>query len=318
MLARTTPQFKITFECAASIRTLSDVLADMLDACDIAVHKTDAFTGIRVEAMDSKQISLVSADLHADVELEEGVTTTSFCINTKTLKTCVKSAPHHYAISIESLENSSHIKLTAYESLSNSSITRFTLPTLVSEQETFKLAKRSYSYEIDMETATFKGIVRMCTDLKGENISIRVRQPKKDLASEPKRQKCDAASSSCTVLSIQSHGGNAEQIEHTFYSQSAASEGDQGVCISTMSGAEGLGFGNAVNDDDLDTKYDEMFAANQLATFLKSIDRQSITLRLEKDAPLVINHLLSGGESFVCLVLAQKIKEDDGEEENHE
>ena len=85
-----------------------------------------------------------------------------------------------------------------------------------------------------------------------------------------------------------------------------------------MSGAEGLGFGNAVNDDDLDTKYDEMFAANQLATFLKSIDRQSITLRHEKDAPLVINHLLSGGESFVCLVLAQKIKEDDGEEENHE
>ena len=54
MLARNTPQFKITFECAASIRTLSDVLADTLDACDIAVHKTDAFTGIRVEAMDSK------------------------------------------------------------------------------------------------------------------------------------------------------------------------------------------------------------------------------------------------------------------------
>ena len=122
------------------------------------------------------------------------MTTTSFCINTKTLKTCVKSAPHHYAISIESLENSSHIKLTAYESLSNSSITmihtsntRFRAGNVQAREEVVFVRDRYGNGNVQRHRTH-------ATDLKGENISIRVRQPKKDLASEPKRQKCDATS----------------------------------------------------------------------------------------------------------------------------
>lgn len=292
-----TNEFKIVFECASAIRMLADVLSNMLEIVELQVFKTEEFSGIMVEAIDSKQVCLVIAQLRADVTMSSEHA--RFCINTKTFNTCVKSTLAHYSISIESIPTTSSIKLVAYESLSNTSITRFTLPTLVCDQDPIKLKDQEYKYHIDMDTSTLKSIVRMCIALQGESLTFKVEQMRENAAVE-KRPRVESAAGKHTLLTISSNG-NCTQ-EHTFYSladSNGSSNGTHsGICSEIASNPGGM-----------DVVYEEVFGARHMAEFLKSIDRQTVTLRLSKELPLIINHKFGVEDSYVCLVVAPQVEE---------
>ena len=293
--------FRIVFECATAIRTLAEVLANMLDTVEVQVVRTDEFKGIVIEAMDSKQVTLSLAQLHADVEME--CERTVFCVHTKTLNTCIKSAQQHFSISIESIPASSSVRITSYESLSNTSITRFTLPTLVCELPPVSLDDMDYKFYIDMETNTLKGIVRMCLQLGAEKLTFKVQQPSEGAGGAAKRARVDRRH---TVLTISSNG-SCEQ-EHVFYSLTEDRDGTSvaGKCDEMR---------HAPDAADLETKYLQVFGARSISEFLKSIDRQNVTLKLSerRNRPLIIHHKFGDESSYVCCVVAPQIEDGDDE-----
>lgn len=287
--------FKITFECASALRVLADVFDSMLDTVDIQVLNTPTFSGIMIEAMDTKQISLVVAQLQADVTMD--CERTAFCVNTKTLQTVVKSAQPHFSIDISSVPGSSSVRLVAYESLSNSTVTRFTLPTLVCDEERSTLQDIDYKFHIDMETAVLKQIVRMVLLLGGDSLTFRVQQ----LCHGHDEKRTKSSKSKHTILTLSSGGnGHACDQEHTFYSLTEERDG------ASMMGTQ-TEIKNVPVDEDLETKYEEVFGAKHLQEFLKSIDRHTVTLRLDTGHPLIINHKLGVEDSFVCLAVAPQV-----------
>jgi hypothetical protein len=311
-------QFKIVFECASAIRTLAEVMSNMLETVEVHVYRTEEFRGIKVEAMDPKQISLVVSQLHADVSME-GCEHTAFCVNTKTFHTCVRSAPAHYSISIESLSGSSSIRIVAYEALSNASITRFTLPTLVCDEDPVRFKDIEYKTFIDMDTGELKTIVGMCLKLQGDTLTFRVQQPAEErgkgkgkgadgkMTAEgleeavlAKRPKTAVADRRHMVLTISSTGSCTQ--EHTFYSY-VEECGD--ACVAGKCDA----ISQVPENGDLETTYEESFGARHLSDFLRSIDRQTVTLRLQKEKPLIMHHKFGNEESYVCLVVAPQVAE---------
>lgn len=293
-------RFRIVFECANAIRTLTDVMSSMLETVEIHVLKTPEFTGVKIEAMDPKQISLVVSQLNADVTMD--CEHTAFCVNTKIFHTCIRSAQQHYAISIESMEGSSSVRIVSYEMLSNASVTRFTLPTLVCDQEQVQWNDLAYEINIDMETGELKGIVGMALKLQGDTLTLKLRQPlaAASFASftnvDTKRQRRERKH---MVLTISSTGACTQ--EHTFYS-CVEERGDS--CVAGKADP----ITNPPADEDLETTYEEVFAARHLADFLRSIDKNTVTLRLKKENPLILHHKFGSGEdSYVCLVVAPQV-----------
>lgn len=306
-------QFKLVFECATALRTLADVMSNMLETVKIDVWRTESFSGIKIEAIDPKQISLVVSDLSAEVTMD--CEHTAFALNTKLFHTCVRSAQPHYSISIESLRDSSSIQMVAYEALSNTSITKYTIPTLVCESERVRFRDIEYTTYIDMDTAELKNIVGMCIKLQGEALTFRVRRPKKTVAAlgvgeatttgetgeeaPAKRPRTEAGH---MVLTVSSSGACTH--EHTFYSY-VKEVGD--ACVAGKCDA----IAHVPSDNELETTYSESFGARHLADFLRSIDRNTVTLKLKESKPLIIHHKFGGEKSFVCLVVAPQIADVD-------
>ena len=288
--------FEIVFECASALRTLSDVLSNMLETVQIDVWKSPEFSGIKITAMDPKQISLIVSQLAADVRMD--CEHTAFCVNTRTFQTCVRSAPAHFSINISSVESSSSIRIVAYELLSNTSVTRFTVPTLVCDQAPVRFKDIEYKTFIDMETSELKSIVGMCLKLQGDSLTFKVRQLRDDSDAAPKRPRCDKRH---MVLTISSTGSCTQ--EHTFYSY-VEERGD--ACVAGKCDA----ITKVPNDEDLCTVYEETFGARHLADFLRSIERHTVTLRMKGEKPLILHHEFGSEGSKVCLVVAPQIVEE--------
>lgn len=290
--------FRITFDCASALRTLTDVLDNMLDVVEFHVVKGAAYEGVTVEAVDSKQISLIGGQLRAAVEME-GSQRTVFCVSAKTFHTCIRNCPNHFTVDISSAARSSTVEIKMYETLSNTAQTRFTLPTLVADGPHGAMEDQEYKIHIDMDTAVFKGIVRMCLSLGGESLQFVVRQL--DATSLSKRARTDQKH---TVLTISSNGGGSCEQEHTFYSVSQEHDG-----MSTVSACDELS-GGIPADCELEETYRESFGAKHLADFLKSIDRQTVRIRLREGLPLVVHHAFGAEDSYVCLVVAPQVCEE--------
>jgi hypothetical protein len=317
--------FRVVFECATAIRTLSDVIANMLETVDVQVIcEPDGFQGVKVESIDSKQVSLVIAQLRADVRIDNGLEKVTFCINTKTFNTCVRSTQSHFSISLETVPGSSSVRLTAFETLSNTSITRFVLPTLMSEFDAMQLKDMYYKYHIDMETATLKGIVRMCLALQGETLTFKIMQPAARALQRGKLLRGAGAADVATAAVVDeavpgpadsrhkvlviSSNGSCEQ-EHTFYSLSEDSDDAAAVTATTMCSSADVG-GARIDDDAFDVMYEERFGAKHLSEFLKAIDKNVVTLRMTRDKPLIVNHKFGLENSYVCLATAPQVDDD--------
>ena len=276
--------FKLSFETTNSIRTLTDIVSNVLKNVELQVVKTPTFEGIKIESIDAKQVCLIVAHLRCTVEkCEED---TKWCVDTGILNTCLKSVPQHYSLDISNAPNSSDIFLHAYESLSQTYTTRFKLPTLVSEVDRVTLSDLDYSYTIEIDLTTLRSIVRNTLALRGSDILLRVEEPN------------SASNHRHTILSIISEG-NAEQ-HHMFHSVTDTNDGN--ACVIRTDQNEI----SATYDSPLVKKYEEVFSASYLNDFLKSMERHIITMKLSPKKPLILTYPLGGDESYVCFVLAPR------------
>jgi hypothetical protein len=270
------------------LRILVDVIQNILSRVEVKIVKNGEFEGIHIESIDPKHVCLIVARLGATVKNCDDDST--FCVDTSTLNTCLKAVQTHFSLDMKSDPNSSDIVMCAYESISNNYWTTFNIPTLVHNADSVKLSDLDYDYTIEMDLNTIRNIVKNTIALKGEEINLSVEVPK------------GQTSYNYTVFTITTNGAATQK--HQFHSVTESRSNSTCVIRTEEGGVE------IPEVKDFEKKYSENFSAHYLSMFLKSMERQVITMRCSPTKPLILNYPLGTDSSYICFVLAPKAKED--------
>lgn len=277
--------FDVTFEQTPPLRTMVDVVSNVLSTVEFKVVRQDDFEGIHVESIDTKQVCLICCQLACNVKAASS--DARWCVDTQVFNTCLKAVPSHYSLDIKNADGSSDIFMHAYESLSQTYSTRFKIPTLVSETESVSLSDLDYNYTIEIDLSTLRSIVRNTIALRGSDITFRVEEPE------------NGSTHRHTILSIISEG-NAQQ-HHMFHSVTDTKDG--AACVIRTDQSE---VRHTYAQAKLVKRYEEVFSATYLNHFLKSMERHQITMKLSEGKPLILNYPLGGDQSYICFVLAPR------------
>tara|TARA_B100000787_G_C16176739_1_gene289451 strand:+ start:258 stop:1178 length:921 start_codon:yes stop_codon:yes gene_type:complete len=280
--------FDLTFDNLQPLRILVDVIQNILQRVEVKVVKNDTFEGIHIECIDSKHVCLIVARLSANVSYCSDDTT--FCVDTTTFNTCLKAVQPHFSLTMKNNQNSADIQMCAYESISNNYFTTFNVPTLVHDSDSVKLTDLDYEYTIEMDLNTLRNIVKNTLALKGNKINLTIEVPKETM------------SYNYTVFTITTDGAATQK--HQFHSVTENRQGSTCVIRTEEGGVD------IPEVEKFEKKYDGDFSASYLSSFLKSMERQVISMRLSEGKPLILNYPLGTEASYICFVLASKANDD--------
>ena len=287
-------EWRLVFNQTQSLRTLIDVVGNILTRINLRLTKENDEFFLCIDSIDPQHVCMVQARLvceHATMTQPDSVT---FCVDSSQFNTCLKSVPSHYSLEMYRKEGSADIHMCAYETLSNSHVLRFEVPTLLDESETMQLHDMAYKYTIEMDLGTLRSIIKMSISLRAQHVDFKVLHPQPDHV--------DSEDILHTVFSV-SANGDCKQ-EHDFFSATVREEGDSECIIrAAMDSSTPV---NKLETSNMICSYCDAFATNYLNLFLKSMERQIITMKMSKDQPLVLNYPLGAENSYIKFVLAPK------------
>lgn len=294
---RSAVEFSLTFDQTQSFRTLTDVVNNILQRVNFRIQK-EAKDGkeeffLCIDTIDPQHVCMIQARLSCEkVHNLQGNET--FCVDTNILNTLLKNVPPHYSLDLVKYTDSADIHMRTYESLSNSHETHYVLSTLVDASERMVLNDILYKYTIEIDLGTLRQIVKMSQSLKANHIKFSV-------------QECSTAGSdvSRTTFSIAS-SGDATQ-EHRFNSATVTEGNDDETCV-IRAATDSTG-PDVQENETMEEKYSDSFSTMYLNFFLKSMERQIITMKLSQDKPLILHYPLGADRSYICFVLAPKTDE---------
>jgi len=210
----------------------------------------------------------------------------------KPLLTCLSSSPAHFSVELMQYMGSTSVFLRSYDNLSNSHVCEAEIKSIVDESETALLDDMDFKFEVQIDLAILRNIVKTASALNSSDIRLQVFEPKKD------------ASSRLTAFRVSAEGGDDATPASTFVSQL---EGDCNVIRTEDSVQVDVDLG------DMDTSYDEKFSVSYLHSFMKSMERQSLSLKISPTEtnsprmPLVIEYPLGKTDNFIKFVLAPRL-----------
>ena len=290
-------EWKITFDQTQGIRTLVDVVGNILNRVNFRIvydTKKNVYF-LCIDSIDPQHVCMIQARLSC----EKTVNLTGsemFCVDTNILNTLLKNVPAHYSLDLIKRTDSADIHMRTYESLSNSHETHYILSTLHDESETMQLSDMSYKYTIEIDLRTLRQIVKMSTQLRANQIEFSVK--------EPSRNKQEISRTTFSISSV----GDASQ-EHRFNSATVTESGSETETCVIRAATDATG-PETVDGEEMDIKYTDSFSTQYLNFFLKSMERQIITMKLSQDKPLILHYPLGADRSYICFVLAPKTSQE--------
>lgn len=279
-------EWAVTFEQLQGFRTLVDVVGNILTRVSFRIMNTGNGHVLGVDSIDPKHVCMIQARLEcqSEGEIAEEI---SFCVDSSVLNTCLKSVPPHYSLTLSKYSASDDIELKAFEICSNSHTTSFVLHTLLDDSQTTQLSDLSYDYTVDIDLITLRQIVKMGLSLKSETIDMQLSQPPHDKAE-------------FTTFTVSSSGDAMQS--HTFHSSSTNSDGKCVLSASTDTTAP-----PDYVDAEMVVKYSDSFSSQYLSYFLKSMERQVLTMKMSQDKPLILTYPLGVEKSYILFVLAPQL-----------
>ena len=282
-------EWRITFDQTQGLRTLVDVVGNILTRVNFRimydVSKKTHF--LCIDSIDPQHVCMIQARLVCERD-DGGQEDITFCLESGVLNTCLKSVPSHYSLDLRKYSNSANIQLKAYETVSNSHTQTFELSTLVDDSETMQLTDMTYTFTIEIDLSTLRQIVKMSMSLRATQIDMIVNQP-----ADPTDGRTTFTIAS-TGDATQSHNFNSATIK----------ENDSNSCVIRAATDTMAPEGEIV---DMLQKYKDTFSAQYLNFFLKSMERQIITMKLSQDKPLILHYPLGAQMSYICFVLAPQV-----------
>lgn len=288
-------EWKVTFDQTQGLRTLVEVVTNILTRVTFRlIH--DAKRNMHflcIDSIDPQHVCMIQARLICE-KTEKITEDVTFCVESSILNLILKSIPSHYSIDLEKHTSSADVHINAYETLSNSHHTNFVLPTLVDESETMKLSDMDYKYVIEIDLGMLRQIVKMSMQLRANQLDFTVRTPRGHGTSGVQR----------TTFTIGSRG-DAMQA-HNFHSATVKEyTPTKGETYVIRAATDSTAPDDSTTEEH-DVVYSDTFSAQYLNFFLKSMERQIITMKLAKDQPLIVHYPLGAEKSYICFVLAPK------------
>lgn len=290
-------EWKITFDQTQGLRTLVDVVGNILNRVNFRImHDTKKNTFfLCIDSIDPQHVCMIQARLSCE-KIYNLKGDESFCVDTNILNTLLKNVPAHYSLDLVKNTSSPDIHMRTYESLSNSHETHYILSTLVDDSESMQLTDMEYKYTIEIDLGTLRQIVKMSQALRANHIEFSVKEPY-DSTKNVSR----------TTFSIASRGDACQ--EHRFNSATVTEPGNESQTCIIRAATDSTG--PEIDDSEqLEKKYNDAFSTQYLNYFLKSMERQIITMKLSQDKPLILHYPLGADRSYICFVLAPKTNDD--------
>lgn len=289
-------EWRITFDQTTGLRTLVDVVGNILTRVNFRIAKDDKrdVTFLCIDSIDPQHVCMIQARLVCEKTVGIDRNVVDFCVDSGILNLILKSVPSHYSLDLEKHADSADIRINAYETLSNSHQTTFEIPTLVDDSETMQLTDMAYKYTIEIDLGTLRQIVKMSMSLRAQQLEFNVKEP------ESKGQGV------CRTTFTIASRGDASQA-HSFHSATVSEQG-QGESYVIRAATDSTAPDSSVSG--MKVVYRDSFSAQYLNFFLKSMERQIITMKLSQDKPLIVHYPLGADRSYICFVLAPKTADD--------
>jgi hypothetical protein len=288
-------EWRITFDQTQGLRTLVEVVGNILTRVNFRItydNKRETHF-LCIDSIDPQHVCMIQARLICEktVNLDQDV---DFCVDSNILNLILKNIPTHYSIDLEKYKDTPDISIKSYETLSNSHHTQFDIPTLVDDSETMQLSDMSYKYTIEIDLGTLRQIVKMSMSLRSNQLDFTVKEP------------VDRNNGVSRTTFMIGSKGDASQA-HSFHSATVAEGDNQDTYVIRAATDSTAPDGTA--DGTTQIVYNDAFSAQYLNFFLKSMERQIITMKLSQDKPLIVHYPLGADKSYICFVLAPKTAE---------
>lgn len=285
--------WRVTFDQTQSLRTLVEVVGNILTRVNFRITY-DAKRELHflcIDSIDPSHVCMIQARLVCENASKSVAGDLDFCVDSSILNLILKNIPTHYSLHLEKRRDRSDIFLRAYETLSNSHSTLYELPTLVDDSESMQLNDMDYRYTVEIDLGLLRQIVKMSMSLRAQQLEFSVEEPTS--ATDGLTQ---------TAFTIASTG-DAKQAHH--FQSATVTEGTEARVIRAATDSTT----SAAPAGPMRRVYHDSFSAQYLSYFLKSMERQVITMRFSQDKPLLVHYELGADKSYICFVLAPKTSE---------
>lgn len=277
--------FSLFFTRPNILKSMVDIGKDVFKELTFEICKTPEFSGINIKSIDTKQVCMINSRVECDVNINDECrecNKISFCIKLNTFHTCLKSFPCNHNIRLEMFKGSSDIFMRSFssEALSNNTgeEIKLQIATLLDTQDSIgDIGMLDYEYFIDIELSAIKRVAKICKDFKAEDICFEIIE---ELDGE-------------TFFAIRASGDDVSNFEQRF-----ASLGDSKRGITNDKKSTTCTPSKVICSEKYSTEYINMF--------LKSMDKNTISIKLSNNKPLLLNYMLDSEKSMICFILAPR------------
>lgn len=261
------------------------------------------FRGIIVNSMDSKKVSMIVARLRADDVFPDTFPDQDFCVSSENFSNLIKTIKKGCCLEVKREKNHNSIKIRGFNPNRKNRESCISIPTLDKAEEAPQLNMIDYKFIVDIDLQALRNLTRVAqnSSINAQNINFKISEGK-----------TESGEYQITKVHVSTDGGpDTPTLTETFRSMTKWDrQNAEQTVITTDANSEETDI-----DDDARLKLvlDEKFSTKYLHLFLKSMDRQTITLRMSPDRPLVIVYSLDGGDNigYCNFILAPTVKTDE-------
>lgn len=293
--------FFVVFQNSAPFKDLIDLISPVLETIHINIvdkvtKSGKRFRGITINSMDTKKVSMIVARLTADEIFQDGQSDQSFCVKTDLFASLIKPLKSGYCIEMFRPKNDVNIHLRGCNPTRPNYTSNIRIPTLDNSEVTHKLDMIDYNFIVDIDLHILREKINLAQNpsINSEHISFQI-QEAKDEKNGTKTTKVIIA----LDMDDKTSGVESEEI---FRSVNKWDKTSTDTAIITTSDA----LDTSIPEQNMETVLDERFSTKYLKMFLKSMDRNTIALRMSPAKPLVIQYPLDNEESYCNFILVPK------------
>lgn len=296
-------EFYVRFTQTSTLKSWLESLGSVLEEVCFQVHADEDFSGFFVESLDSANVSLAQGKIDATVELS-GDENPVFHLKLQNLLGCLKNVHPQHFFDIWRLKGDADVQIAAFEPHVNTYIPKSRLKTLYKDAEFVQLKGMVYSLYVDIDLTCFRNSIRTAREHKAEALEIEVRVPRKAAPEETTKK--------VTTFFIMKY--ESLEVSSSFVYQSSSEtntrkeepDGSSSLVIRASDVSSGE-YEDAPPDDDTDCLFSGSYSVEYLQKFVKQMDRPTVTLRLAKGMPLLIEYPLGPGPTtYVRFLLAER------------
>lgn len=273
-----------------------------------------SFSGLSLEAMDNSHTCVIFGKVQAEVTVYGGDGTNkqeddskqvaeymSFCVSVNLFATHIKSVDPSHTLWIYRIKGSSDLFIKSMSSTNGCNWRVMSISTLCQDAQTFNINDIRYNYTLEFDLGELRNIVKFAKSINCADVRIRILEHKTLTRSNQSGH--EQRHSFCIVHVY----GEASYDECCFCSSTDVTNETTTMIIKNSDISV-----NPMNVRlaDLEEKFNEIYPINYLLSFLKAVDRHTITMRLAPDAPMNMTTSMGDAQSFLTYMLAGKQDKD--------